>query len=99
MSKPKYGPRGLRPSGRILAHNHVRRVVNMPHGVNGFRRWYDWPPGAGKKSKYLAEGGDGPDYVICKCGWRPDLGVHYRVRGLGTDQYRCDSWETLRSLR
>jgi hypothetical protein len=88
----KYGPRGLRPSGRILAHNHVRRAVNMPHGRNGFRCWYDWPPGSKKKSWHFRFGNrELPDYVICKCGWRPDLGVHYRIRGMGNANYRCDT--------
>ena len=44
MTNNKYGPKGIRPSGRIMAHNHIRRSAGMPHGVNGFRRWYDWPP-------------------------------------------------------
>jgi hypothetical protein len=25
------------PDGYVLAHNHVRRAVDMPHGRNGFR--------------------------------------------------------------
>lgn len=87
-----HGPKGIRPSGLIMAHNHVRRNVNSPHGANGFRRWYDWPPGSEKKSRYFGKIGDGrlPNYVICKCGWRPDLGVHYRIKGMGSPNYRCD---------
>jgi hypothetical protein len=70
----KYGPR---PSGRILAHNHVRRSADMPQGLNGFRYWYDKPQRA--------------DYVVCKCGWRPDLGTHYRIEGMGSADYRCET--------
>jgi hypothetical protein len=76
----------------------------MTHGLNGFRCWYDWPPGSGKKSQRFREYDERwkvtgpaelPDYVVCKCGWRPDLGVHYRIRGMGTADYRCDSWEAI----
>jgi hypothetical protein len=95
----KYGPKGIRPSGRILTHNHIRRHAQMGHGSNGFRYWYDWPPGSKKKSWHFGQVGDGklPDYVICKCGWRPDLGVHYRIKGVGSAGYRCDTFEAVMS--
>jgi hypothetical protein len=32
----------------------------------GFRAWEDDPA---------------PQYVVCDCGWRPELGIHYRVAG------------------
>jgi hypothetical protein len=35
-------------------------------GTRGFRAWEDDPT---------------PQYVACGCGWRPDLGIHYRVSG------------------
>jgi hypothetical protein len=97
IRKPKYGPKGIRPSGRILAHNHVRHYAEMPNGLNGFRFWYDWPPGSRKKSRPFGDidGGKLPDYIVCKCGWRPDLGVHYRIRGMGSANYRVDTFETI----
>ena len=78
--------------GKILAHNHVRHTVDMEHGANGFRYWFDWPPGSGKKSLYFAEVDNGklPNYIVCHCGWRPDLGTHYRIKGIGSPNYRCD---------
>jgi hypothetical protein len=42
MTNNNYGPAGEPPSGRILAHNHVRRYPYMPHGWNWFRRWYGY---------------------------------------------------------
>jgi hypothetical protein len=44
-AKPKYGANGVRPSGRVLIHNHVRRYDVMKPGVNGFRTWYDYLTG------------------------------------------------------
>ena len=41
-AKPKYGANGVRPSGRVLIHNHDRRYDVMKPGVNGFRTWYDY---------------------------------------------------------
>jgi hypothetical protein len=98
----KYGAKGERPSGRILAHNHVRHSVNMPHGANGFRCWYDFLDLEIQKTKgfFRRISKDDPDgprvhYVRCKCGWRPDLGIHYRVRGMESADYRCDSIEAI----
>jgi hypothetical protein len=33
-------------------------------GTRGFRAWEDGPSSS---------------YVVCSCGWRPELGTHYRV--------------------
>jgi hypothetical protein len=77
MSTRKYGPDGVRPSGRVLVHNHV-----VPWG-NGFRTWYDYLD-APRRFRRIMEPGDPPvEYVQCKCDWRPGLGVHYRVKGMG----------------
>ena len=63
---------GRIPAGYKLAHNIVARTANMPHGMNGFRRF--WIPPEWTKWHW----------VKCRCGWRPDLGAHYR--GRGTDE-------------
>ena len=55
---------GRRPPGWVLAHNCVRRTVKTKHGENGFRRF--WVPPAEK-------------WKVCRCGWRPDLGVHHAI--------------------
>jgi hypothetical protein len=55
--------RGRRPKGWILAHNPVRHDVDTQHGDRGFRAFYV-PPNPEK-------------WVVCPCGWRPHLGVHY----------------------
>ena len=104
----KYGPKGERPSGRILVHNHISRTPYMTHGLNGFRYWYDWPPGSGKKSrhfntdivggKFVRAPQELPNYVVCKCGWRPDLGMHYRIRGMGSADYRCETAESFAKM-
>jgi hypothetical protein len=33
-------------------------------GMRGFRCWEDDPA---------------PQYIVCDCGWRPELGIHYKV--------------------
>jgi hypothetical protein len=76
--KPKYGPKGVRPSGRVLVHNRV------DWGGNGFRTWYDYLD-APRHFRRTWEPGDAPiKYIPCKCDWRPDLGVHYRIKGVGS---------------
>ena len=55
-----------RPAGMILAHNHVRHSPRTQNGVNGFHAWF-----TGHPSK---------DFVVCPCGWRPELGEHYAWR-------------------
>jgi hypothetical protein len=56
-------PRKL-PQGQVLVHNRVQPA--SPIGMNGFRIW----------RQSLA---DKPKLTICKCGWAPQAGVHYRV--------------------
>jgi hypothetical protein len=51
-----------RPKGWVLAHNHIRHGKNTTNGVNGFR--YFWCA-------------DRTGWSVCRCGWRPDWGVHY----------------------
>jgi hypothetical protein len=48
--------------GEILCHNQVMHNRWMCHGHNGFR-WFAARPG--------------PDWKVCSCGWRPELGVHH----------------------
>jgi hypothetical protein len=93
--KSKYGPNGERPSGKVLVHNHIRRYVDMPRGLNGFRYWYDFRHDP-QHFKSVAPDAP-PKYIICKCGWRPDLGVHYRIKGMGSANYRVDTFEMVMS--
>jgi hypothetical protein len=53
-----------RHKGEILCHNHVIHTSWMVHGVNGFR-WFTCRAGG--------------DWMLCPCGWRPDLGRHYAL--------------------
>jgi hypothetical protein len=59
-------PREKRPDGYLLAHNHVRHGRRTRDGTRGFRMFYVRP--------------DPAKWIECACGWREDLGVHYRVR-------------------
>jgi hypothetical protein len=43
---------------------HSRSTPRTNPGSSGFRAWW---------SKPAAE------FVLCDCGWRPDLGKHYRI--------------------
>jgi hypothetical protein len=45
-------------------------VHNQPRGAStrGFRAWWAKP---------------GKQFSLCACGWRPDLGEHYRVQRAG----------------
>jgi hypothetical protein len=52
------------PRGQILVHNQIRSAPEGYDGARGFRAWWTKP---------------GREFVICACGWRPDLGVHYRI--------------------
>jgi hypothetical protein len=45
------------------SHNHILHGKNTRNGINGFR--YFWIK-------------DRSDWSVCRCGWRPDWGVHYR---------------------
>jgi hypothetical protein len=51
-----------------FAHNDVRHTARTRSGTNGFRAWPVDDPA------YPAA-----IYVACNCGWRPELGTHYRV--------------------
>jgi len=51
----------------VLVHNHIRHNARTRTGTNGFRAWLE-------KSS--------PKFVVCKCGWRPEEGTHYRVKGV-----------------
>jgi hypothetical protein len=92
--KPKYAD-GVRPSGRIIAHNHIRHTAKMPAGLNGFRTWYDFlnDPRHFKRLEER-EGYEPTKYFVCKCGWRPDLGRHYRMKSTPAN-YRVDTPETV----
>jgi len=78
------------PPGYVLAHNHVRRAVDMPHARNGFRCWI-W------RKDDLPRG-----WKRCECGWS---GLpHYRAtwdkrNEAKLQHYRCDSWKTINSWR
>jgi hypothetical protein len=52
----------------VLAHNHILHDDQSPLGHNGFRAFY-----------FYRE--DLPHFVECPCGWRPDLGTHYAMKG------------------
>ena len=59
--------RGKHPHDWRLAHNPVQAVhIEQRHGDNGFRVF--WLPPTNK------------DFVKCACGWRPNLGTHYRQK-------------------
>jgi hypothetical protein len=56
------------PAGQILVHNRVETTPRTGQGTRGFRaRW----------AKPATE------FVLCDCGWRPDLGKHHRVERAG----------------
>ena len=61
------GP-GTIPPGQAAVHNHVRPPARKL-GTRGFRAW-------------LAGASD-PALIGCDCGWAPELGGHYRIRGAG----------------
>jgi hypothetical protein len=70
----RYAPRSPRnicsaPRGKIAIHNNIEHHAGQKSEENGFRVWFDDPH---------------VNYVECSCGWRLDLGIHYRVRA----QYR-----------
>jgi hypothetical protein len=58
----------LPPPGQILVHNQIRSAPGNCQGPRSFRAWWATP---------------GEEFVLCDCGWRPDLGQHYRVHRLG----------------
>ena len=59
------GP-GEIPPGKVLAHNPVYPVTRMRPGTRGSRLWVQVPDDT---------------LELCPCGWRPELGAHYRVTG------------------
>jgi hypothetical protein len=56
------------PRGQILVHNRVHHTERTGQGTRGFRAWWTKPAA---------------EFVSCDCGWRPDLGKHYRVERPG----------------
>jgi hypothetical protein len=52
------------PAGHILVHDNVKHTPSTQQDTRGFRAWWAKP---------------GNEFVPCDCGWRPDLGEHYRV--------------------
>jgi hypothetical protein len=57
-------PAAPAPAGAVLVHNHQRHTARTISGTNRFRVWWDDPD---------------PRYVVCDCGWRPELGVHHAL--------------------
>jgi hypothetical protein len=65
--------RSRHPDDYLLAHNPVQPVhVRQQHGVSGFRVMRIPPEWTTK---------DENPFVVCDCGWRADLGVHYSCGG------------------
>jgi len=56
------------PPGQILVHNQIRGAPAAYKSTRGFRAWWAKP---------------GREFTLCACGWRPDLGQHYRVHRAG----------------
>jgi hypothetical protein len=56
------------PPGQILVHSQIiHQNRRLFEGSRGFRAWWTTP---------------GRKFVVCDCGWRADLGKHYRVQRL-----------------
>jgi hypothetical protein len=55
------------PPGYILVHNRLS-APQKRQGTRGLRAWWTKPAA---------------EFVLCDCGWRPDLGPHYRVQRPG----------------
>jgi hypothetical protein len=60
------------PAGRVLVHNNVKPRRTLSAG--GFRAWLSEP--------------DSKRLVACECDWAPELGQHYRVKGVRPYQGR-----------
>jgi hypothetical protein len=56
------------PPGYILVHSQVRSTPGKFRRNLGFRAWWTKP---------------GKEFVPCDCGWRSDLGKHFRVERAG----------------
>jgi hypothetical protein len=53
------------PPGYVLVHNRFEVTRRKVKRSGTFRAWWAMP---------------GRNFVLCACGWRPDLGEHYRVQ-------------------
>jgi hypothetical protein len=55
------------PGDKVLVHNQVVVGITPTRrlGYRGFRAWLSSPD---------------PRLYVCRCGWRPELGQHFRVR-------------------
>jgi hypothetical protein len=61
------------PPGQILGHSQItQNKRKLFEGSRGFRAWWAAP---------------GRKYVLWACGWRPDLGEHYRVQRPNTRRW------------
>jgi hypothetical protein len=56
------------PAGLVVVHNQVRPPERQL-GTRGFRAWLSPPNPAGHEIE------------VCNCGWAPELGRHFRVKG------------------
>ncbi len=55
-----------RPTAMVLMHNQIRHGPRTRSGTNGFRAWLAHP--------------EEEKQTPCDCGWRPELGPHFRVK-------------------
>jgi hypothetical protein len=58
------------PAGHVLVHNSVRPRRRV--NASGARAWLEAP--------------DPTRLEICRCGWAPELGRHFRVRKVMTKE-------------
>jgi hypothetical protein len=56
------------PAGHVLVHNQHNSAPLAPEHSPRFRAWWAKPATV---------------FILCRCGWRPDLGEHYRVHRPG----------------
>jgi hypothetical protein len=56
------------PAGYALVHNRFEVPRRKFERSGSFRAWWAMP---------------GPEFILCACGWRADLGEHYRVQRVG----------------
>ena len=66
MASLNYNLRTRRTPGQVLAHNHVTHGRTSRNNYNGFQAFY-------------VECNE--NWVVCRCGWRRDQGVHYKPAG------------------
>jgi hypothetical protein len=55
------------PPGHVLVHNQID-AAREHEGSPRFRVWWARPAS---------------EFILCACGWRPDLGNHYRIHRPG----------------